>query len=581
MSPKITVKGALSRETPLGTLLLRAFAWCLLAGSLLWLAGELAAFAYSGVWPGTPPRTLPGIAYGIVRNPAEPALAWPEPTRDLLPPAPQLYLVMGAVLAGAWGVRRGTNRLRARWRRRHPPPEAPPPPRLPDLPGDWARPRDLRALVARRDRAGRVVLGTVGGRALAAERGRSVLALGPPGSLKTAGVAAPAVIGWEGPVLAISTRPDLLDATLAGRRRRGEVWVLDPTRASKHERDSWSPLERCGTWAGAWRTALVWAGAARDAGGLPGEAAAGAAEAPRLLAPMLLAAALTGRSMADVARWARQGERVEVLSALEQAGEAAAHEMAAWVWRQPRHRREQVAAAVRAVVTAWGVPMLLGERDGRELSTARLLDGGAHTAYACVPARARRRLGPLVVTLLDGVLDDAYALGQRLGRLTPPLLVVLDDVADLAALPHLEQHAVSAGGWGIQLVTIASDLSQLRGAYGDRAELVVANHHARIVLSGIEDQPTLEFLADLIGERGAEQVRHYITGPTGREAPLAEPPPARRRRLTPPDALGLTLPGQGLLLYGDLPPVPITLRPWFADDRLRALAGGGAPLVEA
>jgi hypothetical protein len=41
-------------------------------------------------------------------------------------------------------------------------------------------------------------------------------------------------------------------------------------------------------------------------------------------------------------------------------------------------------------------------------------------------------------------------------------------------------------------------------------------------------------------------------------------------------------PGEGVLVYGHLPPSQITLRPWFKDRRLRAVAAAASSdLVEA
>jgi type IV secretory pathway TraG/TraD family ATPase VirD4 len=47
----------------------------------------------------------------------------------------------------------------------------------------------------------------------------------------------------------------------------------------------------------------------------------------------------------------------------------------------------------------------------------------------------------------------------------------------------------------------------------------------------------------------------------------------RRRPLVAPEALRQLPPGDALLLYGRIPPAQVRLRMWFADRRLRRLAG--------
>ena len=86
----------------------------------------------------------------------------------------------------------------------------------------WARP-DLRPLVVGKATgaclppAGRLVLGTVGRRLIATERAQSVIVIGPTQSRKTSGFAVPAIMEWEGPVIAASVKTDFLSApSIAG-----------------------------------------------------------------------------------------------------------------------------------------------------------------------------------------------------------------------------------------------------------------------------------------------------------------------------------------------------------------------------
>ncbi len=73
----------------------------------------------------------------------------------------------------------------------------------------WARRGDLAPLDVGRGGppAGRLVIGRSGGRLLAAERVQSVVVFGPTQSRKTSGFAVPAILEWQGPVVATSSRP--------------------------------------------------------------------------------------------------------------------------------------------------------------------------------------------------------------------------------------------------------------------------------------------------------------------------------------------------------------------------------------
>src|SRR4029453_15733940 len=51
--------------------------------------------------------------------------------------------------------------------------------------------------------------------------------------------------------------------------------------------------------------------------------------------------------------------------------------------------------------------------------------------------------------------------------------------------------------------------------------------------------------------------------------------------VTPADVLREIQPGEGLLVYGYLPPAELKLRPWFLDPGLRQLAGARGLAMEA
>ncbi len=119
----------------------------------------------------------------------------------------------------------------------------------------WATRADLRPLAVSGPVPGRLTLGRARGRLVATERGHSVLVVGPTQSRKTTGFAIPALLEWEGPVLAASVKADLARHTLGWRRAGGPAWLYDPARATGLARAPWSPLPACATWPGARRTA--------------------------------------------------------------------------------------------------------------------------------------------------------------------------------------------------------------------------------------------------------------------------------------------------------------------------------------
>ncbi|HZM54247.1 MAG TPA: TraM recognition domain-containing protein, partial [Acidimicrobiales bacterium] len=216
-----------------------------------------------------------------------------------------------------------------------------------------------------------------------------------------------------------------------------------------------------------------------------------------------------------------------------------------------------------------------GTAAARTVDPARLVEG-ANTLYVCAPAHDQKRLAPLFVSVVREVLDHVYDRVTRTGRpLDPPLLVVLDEAANIAPLSDLDALASTAAGHGVQLVTVWHDLAQISSRYGTRATTVVNNHRAKLFLSGISDPSTLDYASHLVGE---EEVLLPSTTHGARSGASTTRSPSMRR-LAPPDALRRIAPGEGVLVYGDLPPARLRLRTWYDDPWLRARARdpGGTP----
>ncbi len=440
----------------------------------------------------------------------------------------------------------------------------------------WATPTDLGCLVvpggSRPPPVGRLVLGTVGRRVVAAERSQSVLVFGPTQSHKTTGFAVPAILGWEGPVVAASVKGDLLEHTVGHRATRGSVQCFDPTGVTGRVATGWSPLPASRTWPGARRAASTLTEVGRSQVGGMSDGDFWYATATRMLAPLLFAAATGRRDMAEVVHWVETGEESEVLELLLRAGVPEAVDAMRSTFGKEERQRSSIVTTVETLLEPFAGTSPYGA-GGPEVDAGALLSG-SDTLYLCAPAHDQRRLTPLFVGVLRTVLDHAYDRVARTGKpLDPPLLVVLDEAANIAPVPDLDTLAATAAGHGIQLVTIWHDLAQITARFGSRATTVVNNHRAKLFLSGISDPSTLDYASHLIGD---EELHLAATTSAARGGSSTTRSPTTRR-LAPPDALRRVRPGSGVLVYRDLPPARLELRTWFDDPWLRERAEAEGP----
>jgi type IV secretion system protein VirD4 len=433
---------------------------------------------------------------------------------------------------------------------------------------------------SRGTRQGRLVLGRRGGRLLYAEDRHALVAFGPPQSGKSAGIAIPALLEWNGPAVASSIKTDLLSATQARREALGDVLVFDPFGLAQTQSHTWSPLHAATTWDGAlevaWR--LASAGELDRRGVEGGDFWAVAAE--QRLAPLLFAAAAGGAGMDSVVRWVNgQGAREldETLARVTGgaqdevalAGAHAAYDAVRAFEAQADRTRTSIEATAQTLLRAYRFQRVLESATSSEITADRLLDQAA-TLYLIGDAKASKLLRPLFLALVGEIVDRAYERATLAGgALTRPLLLCLDEAGNVAPLPHLAEIASTAPSHNIQLVTIFHDLAQARSRYGQQAETVVNSHRARMLLPGVADLDTLRYFAGLIGEEEARD-RTHTTGAGGSSRSISR----RRRPLIAAEALRQLPDGHALLLYGRIAPTQLRLRRWFEDRRLRKLARG-------
>jgi type IV secretion system protein VirD4 len=555
---------------------------CLLgvAGGL-WLWGGLAGAVFGSGWPHVGVGELLTVVIRLPGRLSDPAKAWPTVARSRLPGANGFYAALALLAGGAAGVvllaGRGGARLRS------------------GVGASWARSTELRSLRPRgagaaaavfrfpsADRRGRLVLGRHGRRLLYAEHRHALVAFGPPQSGKSAGIAIPSLLEWNGPAVASSIKTDLLAATRARREALGEVLVFDPFGLAQTESHTWSPLHGAATWDGAlevaWR--LASAGEVDRRGVEGGDFWAVAAE--QRLAPLLYAAATGGAGMDSVVRWAHgQGAREldETLARItgeaqgdaQLAGAHAAYDAVRAFEAQADRTRTSIEATAQTLLRAYRFQRVVRSAQSSEITADRVLDGTT-TLYLVGDAKASKLLRPLFLALLGEIVDRAYERATLSGgALERPLLLCLDEAGNVAPLPHLAEIASTAPSHNIQLVTIFHDLAQARSRYGQQAETVVNSHRARMLLPGVADLDTLRYFAGLIGEEEARD-RTQTTGSGGTTRSTS----SRRRPLIAAEALRQLPDGHALLLYGRIPPTRVRLRRWFEDRRLRRLARGAS-----
>lgn len=545
--------------------------------AISWLAVQAASLLSGMGTAGLGILDMAQIVPSAIGNPSDPLVELREQLPEQLPSAALLYaallliaglaigLVLLVVRLGARGVAGAGGALVAFARRGGPRSRGGAGPL--NRGATWGRRGDVRDLIVREPQQGRLTLGFAGRRLLAGEQMHSVLVFGPTGSWKTSAFAIPNILEWNGDVVAASVKNDLLEETLARREQLGRVQVFDPAHVSGLPAAQWTPLGGCEDWDRAQQRAqaMCSVGASNK-----GEMDFWFNAASKLLGTLLFAAAAGGRDIADVVRWINTQEVDEVDEALVDAPDLA---QSAWEAEKNRDSKQRgsIYTTAEAAMRAYNSQAVLDAARRYEIRADEFLGGesAGNTLYLVAPAKQQARMRPLFAGVLEEILEAAYEVAlSNGGRLRRPLLVVLDEAANIAPLEELDVIASTARTHDVQLVTMFQDVAQVKNRYGQKAETIINNHRAKLFLSGIADPETLQLVTRITGEEEMLQV----TRNRGRRSSDDRSEATAWRSIAPADVVREQRPGHGILVYGHLAPTKVTLRAWFRDRRLRALA---------
>ncbi|MUL42917.1 type IV secretory system conjugative DNA transfer family protein [Streptomonospora sp. PA3] len=333
----------------------------------------------------------------------------------------------------------------------------------------------------------------------------TVLAYMAPRAGKTTALAIPYVLNAPGPALATSNKGDVWSATAALREQRtGErVWLFDPQHITHQKQEFWwNPLRHVRTVEDAYRLASHFVltidddDSKKDMWGPAAKA---------LLSQLMLAAALSGESLARVGEWLHDAKQPRPIEILFDHGFTAYAEALRETQNIVSETRDGIFTTARTAarclddpeIMEWVTPPAdtgMDEFDPREFVRSR------QTLHLLSKSRAAS--APLIAAMTDAVFITAEEASEGMGgRLDPPLVAVLDEAANIckiADLPDLYSHL---GSRGIVPVTILQSYRQgVRVWTENGMEAMWSAATVKLFGAGLDDQKIVEALSKLIGQ---------------------------------------------------------------------------------
>lgn len=340
----------------------------------------------------------------------------------------------------------------------------------------------------------------------------SVALEGPPRAGKGYRVLISAILDWAGPLITTSTTNDNLTATMRMRAVRGNVHVFDPQGLSGIRNTlRISPIVGCedplvavqrgqaivtGTALGTSSTNQEWA----DVAGT-------------VLSRLLHAAALSGRTVADLYEWgstpALAHAAVDILRSDGRSASGWADGLEAILVGDEK-LLSSTWFGVQAAVAPLAIPQIreaLLPAHGAGFDPDEFLRG-ENTLYLIGSGAGAGAMGGFLSGILDDVVEVARrrALASDGARLPLPLGLILDEIANMFRWSALPRVMAEGGGRGICTFVVLQALSQAETAWSRaEADTIWSAGTAKILLGGASHVQHLRDVEALLGTRDQQR----------------------------------------------------------------------------
>lgn len=290
-----------------------------------------------------------------------------------------------------------------------------------------------------------------------------------PRTGKTTAWCVPRILLAVGAVVATSNKRDLVDSTLGKRKIPSNYWVFDPQQIAESPQDFyWNPLTYVTDAVSARSLADIFASSSKESDSKTDPFFDNAAR--DLIAALLLAAALNGSNLEQVYSWLSDESNQEPVMILQRQSPLMADSL-----------RNAMALPAETKGGVWGgafqmVSFMLNEKAMqftrpnpwmKPFIPAEFVKT-SDTLY-CLSQEGRGSATPIVTALTVAVTEAAVQWAKKCpgGRLSTPMLIELDEAANVCRWNELPDMYSHFGSRGINVDTVFQSWSQGVARWGD------------------------------------------------------------------------------------------------------------------
>lgn len=412
-----------------------------------------------------------------------------------------------------------------------------------------------------------VALCLLEGKVLYVQHEDSMWVFAPQRSGKTLFLAVGMVVDAPGPVITTSTKVDLF--MLTALMRSGDLKTAKPVLVFDLQdmtnwpgQVRWSPVDGCEDPDEALARGKAWAGAQPMNGVKGGDWFNSKASA--ILGRYLHAAALDGKTMLDVLRWANDFTNTEPLEILQKKsrGHGFAERLEALTTSRAGETVDSIQETLAGLLEPLSSPKAmhtLTPAPGQGFDVETFLNSNG-TLYLLADGETSP-VAPIVTMFADHLFRKSQRISQTKpgGRLWPPLTMVLDEAANVAAFPEMASALSDSGGRGIRIVGFSQSFAQNRQRWGDMAaKSIRGTSSVRMYLPGLEELDELDKVAAAAGLHMVERSSRSVgEGKVSVSYRSDEVPVIRGYQIQQLDV------GEAFMHYSNIRPAIVKLVPWW------------------
>jgi len=387
---------------------------------------------------------------------------------------------------------------------------------------------------------------------------------------KTSGLVIRHMIEAPGAAIMTSNKVDGVRETLAGRGGRGTSFIFDPNRIYRREALPdfvFNPLDYIQNAADARELAAIFEASTRKASDRGGDSQFDTAGRD-MLAYFFLAAALEHEPLSQVFAWLARAEGHIPEQILKQHGKKGPASTIEGILGWPEKTKGSVYATAQRMASALADDDLLAWTDApgvRSFNPEEFISSS--DTLILLSKDGEGSGGAILTALVRTICKTAEQTAQNNGgRLNVPLVMELDECANIVRWPELPSVYSYYGSMGIILNAYFQSRAQAIDAFGKDGWQTLWDAAAnRVYGGGSGDEDFLRALAALIGDH--DEVTYGSS--TSRDGQTSTSTNTRKVNTLDVAALGSLPEWRAVLFTSKCRPVMVDTVPWFRDKALK------------